>query len=107
MRWSADGLMEPTNLLEAATLHRSALVTCQCGHFARFETHCLWWHFHQRGWDDRGQALRERFWCRVCASKYRRKIRPVRIAFVNWTKGDFELPWPDERAWKQATRRLR
>ena len=107
MRWTADGLMEPTNILEAATFHRSVLVACGCGHSARFEAHCLWWHFHRRGWDDRLSQIRQRFWCRLCASRQRRKIRPARVELVNWAEGDFELPWPDERTWKQATRRLR
>lgn len=99
--------MEPTRILEAATLHKSVMPVCKCGHSARFEAHCLWWHFERRHWDDHLMAARARFWCRVCRSRKRQKVRPERIELVNWAAGDFELPWPDERTWKQATSRMR
>ncbi len=107
MRWTADGLMEPTCLLEAASLHKSLVPVCRCGHNARFEAHGLWWHFERRGWDDRLVAARERFWCRVCASREQRRVRPIRLELVHWVPGDFELPLPDDRTWKRATARLR
>lgn len=99
--------MVPTCILEAATLQQAIMPVCACGHSARFEAHCLWWHFERRGWDDRLIAARSRFWCRVCASGKRRKVRPVRLEIVRAGKGDVELPWPDERIWKRAVARLR
>jgi len=107
MRWSQDGVMRPTSIFEAATFRQSMLVVCKCGHSARFEGHCLWWHFKRRGWDDRFGPARQRFWCRVCRSKDRQTVRPVKLEPVDWAKGDFELPWPDERTWKQEMRRVR
>ncbi|TCM17191.1 hypothetical protein EDF56_106307 [Novosphingobium sp. PhB165] len=107
MRWSKDGLMEPTCIFEAATLHHSVQVVCRCGHSARFESHGVWWHFTRRGWDDRFGPARKRFWCRVCRSKERKKVHPVKLEPVNWKEGDFELPWPDERRWKEAVRSVR
>ena len=107
VRWSPEGLMQPTNVLEAATLRMSIVPVCQCGHSARFEPHCLWWHFERRGWDDRLSVARERFWCCVCRSRLRQKVRPMRLDLVPLKEGDFELPWPDETVWKRATARLR
>lgn len=99
--------MVPTRILEAATLQQSVMPTCKCGRSARFESHGLWWHFEKRGWNDSFSVARARFWCRLCASRHRHKIRPQKLEPVPWKQGDFELPWPDERTWKQATSRLR
>lgn len=107
MRWSVDGLMVATSVFDAATLHLSVCPACQCGHSARFEAHGLWWHFQRRGWDDRLDVARARFWCRVCGSRDRRKVRPVRLDALPWRAGDFELPMPDEREWKRAVARVR
>jgi hypothetical protein len=107
MRWLVGGAMEPTCIFEAATLHRSIEALCSCKHSSRFEAHCLWWHFQRRGWDDGLVPARQRFWCRVCRSKLRRKVRPLRLVVVDWAAGDFELPWPDERTWKAAVQRVR
>lgn len=107
MRWSRDGLMEPTCILEAATLHKTVMPVCRCSHSARFEPHGLWWHFERRRWDDGLVAARSRFWCRVCSSAQHRKVRPDRLELADWAAGDFELPWPDERIWKRAVSRLR
>ncbi|MFM5924585.1 MAG: hypothetical protein ACKOPG_10420 [Novosphingobium sp.] len=107
MRWSANGAMVPTCILETATLLIAILVTCACGHSASFEPHGLWWHFECRGWDDNLTAAREPFWCRLCSSAKQVQIRPVSLAAVEAAQGDFDLPWPDERARKRATARLR
>ncbi|WP_395395965.1 hypothetical protein WBP07_21750 (plasmid) [Novosphingobium sp. BL-8A] len=107
MRWSKDGVMEPTSIFEAASLQRSVRAVCGCGHASHFEAHCLWWHFQRRGWNDRFGPARNRFWCRVCRSNFRKKIRPVKLESASPTKGDFELPWPDERRWKEEMRRVR
>lgn len=107
MRWTQHGLMEPTSIFEAATLHQSVRVMCRCGHESRFEAHCLWWHFQRRGWSDRFGPARDRFWCRVCRSKLRKKVRPAKLEPVPPTNNDFELPWPDERQWKEAVRNVR
>jgi hypothetical protein len=92
MRWSREGLTEATCLLEAATLGRSVMPVCLCGHCARFEAHGLWWHFERQGWNDSLASARSRFWCRLCRSRQRRKIHPDRLELVVWTEGDFELP---------------
>ncbi|KMS59961.1 hypothetical protein V474_07590 [Novosphingobium barchaimii LL02] len=107
MKWSEGGFMLPTDIFEAATLQYSVMAICDCQHSARFETKTLWWHFKRRRWDDRLGPAKQRFWCRVCRSKLRKKVRPVRLEFVAWAKGDFELAWPDERTWKEAVRRVR
>lgn len=107
MLWTREGVMAPTCIREAASLHSAVLVICQCGHQSRFEAHCLWWHFHRRGWNDAFGPARSRFWCRVCRSDLRRKVRPVRLEPVAQQQGDFELPWPDEREWKRAMQRVR
>ena len=99
--------MVPTTLLDAASLHYSIMPVCACGNSARFEPHGLWWHFERRGWDDRLIAARSRFWCRICRSKERKKIRPRTLEIVPWRAGDIELPWPEERVWKRAMARVR
>jgi hypothetical protein len=107
MRWSKRGAMVPTTLLDAASLHYSIKPICTCGNSARFESHGLWWHFERRGWDDRLIEARLRFWCRICRSKDRKKVRPRALEVVPWLAGDIELPWPDERVWKRAMARVR
>lgn len=99
--------MIPTCILEAATLGKSVVPICRCGHSARFEPHGLWWYFERRGWDDRLSAARLRFWCRLCGSQRRDRVRPVQLKLISWASGDLELPWPDERIWKRAVARLR
>lgn len=99
--------MVPTTLLDAASLHYSIKAVCACGNTARFEAHGLWWHFERRGWDDRLSEARARFWCRICRSNDRRKMRPRQLEFVPWQPGDIELPWPDDRVWKRAMARVR
>lgn len=99
--------MVPTRILEAATLHQSTRVSCACGHAAQFQSHCLWWHFTRRLWDDRFAAAKARFWCRRCASSLRRKVRPSRIEPVLPAESDVVLGWPNEGEWKRAVQRLR
>jgi hypothetical protein len=99
--------MVATSVFEAATLHQSVCPVCQCGHSARFEAHGLWWHFQRHGWDDRLSAARLRFWCRVCRSRIRRKIKPARLETLPSQASDFELPMPDECEWKRAVARIR
>jgi hypothetical protein len=48
-----------------------------------------------------------RFWCRACATRYGRRVRPLRLEPVAWEKGVIELQMPDEREWKRALRRFR
>jgi hypothetical protein len=107
VQWSDKGFMPATCIFEAATLHYSIKAVCACRHSARFETKTLWWHFHRRSWDDHLGPARQRFWCRVCASKLKKKVRPAKLELVRWAQGDFELAWPDERTWKEAVRRVR
>ncbi|EJU13636.1 hypothetical protein LH128_07722 [Sphingomonas sp. LH128] len=99
--------MVPTCLFEAGTLGGSVLLTCKCGHTARFHAPPLWWHFQRRHWDDGFVEARKRFWCRVCGSRLRARVRPISIEGAVSMPGDFELPWPDERTWKAACRRVR
>ena len=99
--------MEPTNLLEAATLHYSIKVSCRCGHSAVFNPHGLWWHFRRHSWSDRLGSLTQRFWCRVCRSQKRAKVRPSRTELVRYTVGEVELPLPPTDVWKRQMRRIR
>ena len=107
MRWSADGIMVPTCILEVATLHQAVKPICVCGHSAAFNAHGLWWHFKRRGWDDRLTVAGRRFWCRICHSRGRRKVHPIRMELVKASDLDVRLPMPDERTWKAEMRRIR
>lgn len=107
MKWSDKGYMIPTCIQDAGSFGGSVLVTCKCGHTSRFNARPLWWHFERRSWNDQFHEARGRFWCRVCRSRSRIKVRPVKIEGVSSVEGDFELPWPTETRWKEAMRRVR
>ncbi|MBB6123608.1 hypothetical protein FHS92_001315 [Sphingobium subterraneum] len=62
---------------DAATFHQSIKPVSRCGHSVKFEPHGLWWHFERRGWDDGLVAARNRFWCHICRSQKRVKVRPL------------------------------
>lgn len=86
--------MVPTSIFEAATLHMAVTPVCWCGHASSFNPFGLWWHFHGRSWNDGLVAARSRFWCRVCRSKTRRKVRPASLECGKISESDFTLPWP-------------
>jgi hypothetical protein len=106
-RWTKDGLPQATSVLEAALWHYAIKVTCRCGHAATFNPHGLWWHFEQRGWDDKLRLIQPRFWCRACHTQARRKVRPIRIDLIKEMAGDIELPYPPADVWKRTLRRIR
>lgn len=99
--------MVPTNVMEAATLHKSVKAACTCGHYGVFAPLDLWWHFERKGWDDRLTSARMRFWCRVCRSRNGKKVRPARLELVEMSASDVRLPMPDDRTWKRVLSRLR
>ncbi|MDE1914763.1 MAG: hypothetical protein KGJ57_17310 [Sphingomonadales bacterium] len=99
--------MRPTHLLDAAGLGYAIKPVCECGHSVAFDPMGLWWHFERRGWDDHLPKVRLRFWCVMCRSKLRRKVRPIRLEVVDISSNDFTLPRPDERTWKKYSRSLR
>ena len=107
MRWSKGGTMSSTGIFEAATLHQAMRAVCACGHSSTFWSAGLWWHFHQRGWDGSFAAVCDHFWCRRCASRLKRKVRPVRLEAVDPSACDALLPSPEEREWKRMLRRVR
>jgi hypothetical protein len=107
-RWNAAGLMEPTSLTDAAPpLCLVVRPVCRCGHSMTFDPHGLWWHFQQRGWDDRLSEVRRRFWCFVCMVRLRQKVRPVRIETVNKRSAAVVLAMPPKAEWKRQSRALR
>ncbi|WP_343611146.1 hypothetical protein [Novosphingobium sp.] len=99
--------MKPTYLLDAAALHYSIKPVCQCGHSATFDSMGLWWHYERRGWNDHFPEVRKRFWCLMCLSRARRKVRPVRIEIARVDGSEIVLPLPDEPTWKRYARLLR
>ena len=106
-RWTAEGELKATYLVEAAAWHQAIKPICQCGHSATFNPHGLWWHFEKRGWNDQLSEVRRRFWCTMCRSRSRHKVIPVRIELVRANAADIELPWPPEDVWKRQARRMR
>lgn len=105
--WGKNGLLQPSSLLDAALQRRSIQPICRCGHSVIFHPHGLWWHFQRRGWDDRIVTVRQRFWCIMCRSRDRKKVRPQRLEFMNLDDANIVLPLPDELLWKQIQRRVR
>ena len=102
-----DGLRVYTRIFEAAAYHQAVKPVCECGHSATFNPHGLWLYFDRKGWDDGLNAAREHFWCRQCAGRLGRRVRPIRIDLVIETVADIRLPMPDERQWKKALSRYR
>ncbi len=106
-KWTADGLLRATNLLEAATLGQAVMPVCACGHSATFAPLGLWWHFERRHWDDSLVAVRKRFWCVQCQSAKRRKVAPQMVNLVRDTADAIALPRPPDDVWKRVARSLR
>ncbi|MGH6782480.1 MAG: hypothetical protein ACREB5_10300, partial [Sphingomonadaceae bacterium] len=79
----------------------------QCPNAATFNAHGLWWHFEKRGFDDDLRKITARFWCRACAGRLGRRVRPVSVEVVAETEEAICLPFPDERIWKRAVNRFR
>lgn len=101
-----DGLKIATCLFEAAAWHKTVKVICQCGHVGLFHPHGLWWHFHRRGLDDNFGPARQKMWCRECARRLGKRIRPKAIELVTEAP-HITLPLPDEREWKRVVNRFR
>ncbi len=100
--------MVPTTIEEAAALQYSIAVHCRCDHWASFNAMGLWWRFTRKGWDQRFGPAKGRFYCRNCWTVMKAKLHPVRLATVRGTTlTDVILPFPPEREWKRAMRRVR
>ena len=86
--------------------HQGVRVVCQCGHFAIFDPHALWWLCERHGRDNTFRSLRTRFYCRPCQREFRHRVRPIEIAATTkWHT--VALPMPDIREWKRALKRVR
>jgi hypothetical protein len=107
VRWTGDGIRQPTCIFEAAAWHYAVKPVCACGHSSTFAPHGLWWHFERHGWDDSFAATRRYFWCRVCGIATRKKRHPARIETTSVSALDIALPLPDKRIWKRAVSRFR
>lgn len=107
MRWSNQGTMLPATIEEAAALNHSIAAICTCANMTSFNAHGLWWRFMQKQWDQRLTEARLRFYCRPCWHLKCMKVRAARLVVVGRTSFDVQLPWPPEREWKQAMRRVR
>ena len=103
----ADGLKVATCLFEAAAWGYAIKASCRCGHFALFNAHGLWWHFHRRGFDDDLRRAREKLWCRPCRQRISQKVRPRALELVRPEQQMINLPMPDEREWKRIIGRFR
>jgi len=103
-----DGLKVATCLFEAAAWHYAVKIGCGCGHFAVFDPHGLWWHFHRHGLDDAFPAVRRKMWCSVCWRTRCARVRPRRLDLVKpYAGGLVRLTMPDEREWKRMVSRFR
>lgn len=107
MLWNPDGTRQPTCIFEAACWHYAVQPVCSCGHKSTFDPHGLWWLFECRRWDDSFAKARERFWCRFCAARFKKKYRAARLEVVKRSACDMTFPMPDEREWKRAVSRFR
>ncbi len=96
------------DLFDAAVRHRTIKLVCKrCGHVCIFDAHALWWHFSQRGWQDRFQDVRRRCVCTVCWYGLQQKINFPDLQLVEEEPNDTRLPMPPELEWKRELRRRR
>lgn len=106
-----DGFKIPTQIWEAAAMHRPIEVTCQqhgCPRRAVFDPHCLWGLFYKRGWDGHFAAARNRFYCRRCSERFRMRVKNATMRPVDGrVEVTHRLPWPSERDWKNFLSRHR
>lgn len=105
--WTKEGTRRATHIFEAAAWHYGIKPVCACGHSAVFNPHGLWWHFQKRMWDDHLGKARAHFWCRPCAFRTGRRVRPLRLELVAQRTDDIELAFPPDHEWKRAVSRFR
>ena len=104
-----DGFVIPARVFEAAWAHKGVMPVCpRCGHYAVFQPHGLWWLCQTRRWDDRLEALKQRWFCSVCWTVDRQKVRPTRVELTT-EASTVNLPTPEHAArnWKEELRRYR
>lgn len=91
----------------AAAFHRNLKVQCgKCRYVRIFKGSQIWWWFAQRGWDDNVRRIASRFYCTRCKRTWG-KVYQARCSVTSEAPIGWDLPEPDERTWKQMTRRMR
>ena len=109
-RYDSHGGRIATTIFEAAAWHYAVKPVCgRCSHNALFHPHSLWWHFQKRGWDDNLRSALARFWCRKCAERIGKRIRPRVLELERETEAMnlVLLEMPSEAEWKKAVNRFR
>lgn len=107
-RYDSEGGRVASTIFEAAAWHYAVKPMCgRCPHSAIFHPHALWWHFSKRGWDDNLHTARARFWCRRCAARIGKRVRPGQLALVAETENMICLEMPSQAEWKKAVNRFR
>lgn len=96
------------DLFDAAVRHKAIKLTClKCRHASVFDSHALWWLFHQRGWHDRFHEVQRRCVCTVCWYRDGLRVRHPTLELVNEPPTEARLPLPPELEWKRELRRRR
>lgn len=101
MQNTSDGLRRATHIFEAAVWHYAVLVTCRCGHSAKFHAASLWWAVRAQGWNDSFRDATPRVYPFAIGHGMSIPLRPPVL------QGVIELEMPDDREWKRAMRRFR
>lgn len=105
-RWQGD-IRLATRAMEAAAWQEGIKAVCpNCGHWAVFDPHGLWWLCQQRHWDDTFGGLCKRLYCGPCWSVMRKKVRPETLALTK-EPASIVHPMPPERVWRQAVKRMK
>jgi hypothetical protein len=104
MAYYKGGLKIPTQLWEAAAMHRLIKVSCTiqgCPNVGLFDPHALWWHFYKRGWSDTLTVAQHRFYCRRCSGVADFRVKRAYIAMADTGEPNRPMPMPPEREWKR------
>jgi hypothetical protein len=110
MAYYRDGLKHPTQIWEAAAMHRLVEVKCiidRCRNVGVFDPHALWWHFHRRNWSDTFSIAQHRFYCRRCSDVAGFRVKKAIMGVTSTKDVTRTLPFPTEREWKTFLSRHR
>ena len=106
--FDGPGVHPLRDLFDAAVRHKSVKLTCtRCGYENSYAAAALWWLFQRKGWADRFEAVRKRFYCGLCRMRLHIKVSRPKLELVDEAPKDKTLPMPSELDWKRELRRRR
>jgi hypothetical protein len=104
------GLKVPTQIWEAAAMHRLIKIECailRCGNVGLFDPHAMWWHFYRRSWSDTFTVAQHRFYCQRCSGVAGFRVKRGTMTCTGTGEPNRSLPMPSELEWKRFLSRHR